>query len=170
LSFRRGFRAGFGQNDPMFLFLVQFLGLFAIALWVGAGAAVVFLVVPATFEGASSRQQAAVLVGTIMRRLNRYALAAGSIALGCALVELLGTRGVSRAVALKASLVGAMLGFSLYSWFVVLPDIERVRSAPGLDDARGAELGRLHALSGLLLIGQTLLGGFAIGLALMSGR
>jgi len=162
---------------PMFLFVVQFLGVFAVALWVGAGAAVVFLVVPATFERANSRQQAAALVGTIMRRLNRYALAAGSIALGSALVELVGAPSASRAVALKAALIAAMLGFTLYSDFVVAPDIQRVRStlvnvAEGgpLDDPRRQELRRLHAFSGLLLIGQTLLGGLAIGLALMSGR
>ena len=161
----------------MFLFIIQFLGLFAVALWVGAGAAVVFLVVPATFEGASSRLQAAALVGTIMRRLNRYALAAGSIALGSALVELVGAPSASRVAALKAALIAAMLGLALYSGFVVAPDIQRVRSALGnvadggpLDDPRRQELGRLHAFSGLLLIGQTLLGGFAIGLTLMTGR
>ena len=144
----------------MLLFVVQVLGLFALALWVGAGAAVAFLVVPTTFEGANSKQQAAALVGTIMRRLNSYALAAGSIALVSALVELLGAPSASRAVALKASLIATMLGFSLYSGFVVAPEIRRGRQA----------LGRLHAFSGLLLIGQTLLGGFAIGLALMNCR
>jgi len=161
----------------MFLFLVQFLGLFAVALWVGAGAAVVFLVVPATLEGASSRQQAAALVGTIMRRLNRYALAAGSIALGAALIELVRVPNASRTIALKAALIAAMLGFSIYSGWVVAPEIQRVRSALGniaeggpRDGPQRQELGELNAFSGLLLIGQTLLGGLALGLALMGGR
>jgi len=161
----------------MILFLVQFLGLLAVALWVGAGTAIVFLVVPAAFEVASSREQAAALIGSIMQRLNRYALAAGSIALASALLELVGARGASRAVALKAALIAAMLGLCLYSRLVVAPDIQRVRTELGdvreaerADDPRRAELGRLHAFSGVLLIGQTLLGGFAIGLALMNGR
>ncbi len=147
----------------MFPFLIQFLGLFAIALWVGAGAAIVFLVVPVIFERTNSRQLAADLIGRIIRRLNGYAWVAGPIALGAALFELAAAPGASRTLTLKAALIGGMLALATYSRLVVAPEI-RVSSS------ERAQLGRLHAFSGLLLIAQTLLGAFAIGLTLMIGH
>jgi uncharacterized protein DUF4149 len=144
-------------------FLIQFLGMFAIALWVGAGAAIVFLVVPVVFERTSSRQLAADLIGRIIQRLNGYVWIAGPIALSAALFELAAAPGASRALTLKAALIGGMLALAIYSRLVFAPEI-RVSSP------ERARLGRLHAFSGLLLIAQTLLGAFAIGLTLMIGH
>jgi uncharacterized membrane protein len=147
----------------MLPFLIQFLGLFAIALWVGAGAAIVFLVVPVIFERTNSRQIAADLIGRIIRRLNEYAWVAGPIALGAALFELAAAPGASRTLTLKAALIGGMLALATYSRLVIAPQIQ-------VASPQRPELGRLHALSGLLLIAQTLLGAFAIGLTVMIGH
>src|SRR5260370_13926076 len=105
--------------------LIQFLGLFAIALWVGAGAAIVFLVVPVIFERTNSRQLAADLIGRIIRRLNGYAWVAGPIALGAAFCELAAAPGASRTLTLKAALIGGVPALSTYSRPVVAPQIHR---------------------------------------------
>jgi len=161
----------------MLPFLIQFLGLFAIALWVGAGAAIVFLVVPAIFEGTNSRQLAADLIGRIIRRLDVYVWIAGPIALGASFFELAMAPRLSRTLTLKVALVAGMLALAAYSSRVVAPEIRRLRENSradldqlGKEGPRRAQLGGLHAFSGLLLVGQTLLGAFAIGLTLMIGR
>jgi hypothetical protein len=56
-----------------------------------------------------------------------------------------------------------MLALATYSRLVVAPEIQ-------VASPQREQLGRLHAVSGLLLIAQTLLGAFAIGLTLMIGH
>src|SRR5712664_3676675 len=115
----------------MLSFLVQFVSLFALALWVGGGAAISFLVAPVVFELAGSRKLAGEIVGQVLRRFDTYALIAGPIASAAALVEMAGTLGPARTVALKLALVAAMLALALYSRFALLPEMRRVRTELG---------------------------------------
>jgi putative copper export protein len=158
-------------------FLVQFVSLFALALWVGGGAAISFLVAPVVFELAGSRRLAGEIVGQVLRRFDIYALIAGPIACAAALVEMAGTPGPgpARTLGLKLALVAAMLGLALYSRFALSPEIRRVRAELGgeidavpREDPRRLAFGRLHGFSVLCLIGEIVLGAFAIGLAVMS--
>lgn len=159
----------------MLAFLIRFVSLFALALWVGGGAAISFLVAPVVFEKAGSRRLAGELVGSILRRFDTYVLVAGPIALLSLLLELGATVGATRTLTLRLALVVAMLGLALYSRFSLAPEIEALRKQLGeeldrvpREDPRRQAFGRLHGFSVLCLLGQLLLGGFAIALAVMT--
>jgi uncharacterized membrane protein len=155
-------------------FLVHFASLFALALWVGGGAALSFIAAPALFEHAGSRQKAGDLVGHILRRFDTVAFIAGSVALLAIGLELAGTVGAARTLTLKGALVAAMLGLALYSRFALAPQIRALREAMGnvdevpREDPRRAAFGRLHGFSVLCLLAQILLGAFAMGLSVMT--
>ena len=158
----------------MVAFLVHFVSLFALALWVGGGAAISFIAAPAVFEHAGSRQLAGSIVGHILRRFDTYAFAAGPIALLAILVEMAGTVGGSRTLTLKLALVAAMLGLAVYSRFALTPEIRRLRDELGeidqvpKEDPRRQAFGRLHGFSVLCLLAEILLGAFAIALSVMT--
>lgn len=159
----------------MLAFLIRFVSLFALALWVGGGAAISFLVAPVVFEKAGSRRLAGELVGAILRRFDIYVLVAGPVALLSLLLELGATVGATRTLTLRLALVVAMLGLALYSRFSLTPEIEALRKQMGeeldrvpREDPRRQAFGRLHGFSVLCLLGQLLLGGFAIALAVMT--
>ena len=61
----------------MLAFLVHFLSLFALALWVGGGAAISFVVAPVVFEKSPSRSAAGEILGGVLRRFDTSALIAG---------------------------------------------------------------------------------------------
>lgn len=153
-------------NPPMARFLIQFALLFALALWVGGGAAISFLAAPAVFEHAGSRQRAGDIVGHILRRFDTVSFAAGSIALLATLVQMGATVGAPRTLQLELALVVAMLGLALYARFALQPEIRRLRSLPEEDPRRRA-FGRLHGFSVLCLLGEILLGALAMGLSVM---
>lgn len=160
---------------PMLAFLVRFVSLFALALWVGGGAAISFLVAPVVFEKAGSRRQAGDIVGAVLSRFDVYALVAGPIAVLTVGVEALGTVGASRMLMLKLALVTSMVGLTLFARLALTPEIRRLREAMGdaLDDLpktdpRRREFGKLHGYSILCLLGEILLGAFAIALTVMS--
>jgi uncharacterized membrane protein len=159
----------------MLAFLIRFASLFALSLWVGGGAAISFLVAPVVFEKAGSRRLAGEIVGSILRRFDTYVLVAGPIALLSILLEMAATVGASRTFTLRLALVVAMLGLELYSRFSLMPEIEALRKQLGdaldqvpREDPRRRAFGRLHGFSVLCLLGQLLLGGFAIALAVMT--
>ncbi len=160
------------------LHTAQFASLFALALWVGGGAAVGFVAAPAIFETAGSRHLAGNIVGKILQRFDAYALTLGPIALLGTVGELLLGRGTLMA-ALGAGLVAAMLVLLVSGRVGLTPRIHRLRLEMGeaLDslpdeDPRRQAFGRLHGISVLLLLGQLVLGAFAIGaeiVAVMGG-
>lgn len=159
----------------MLAFLVRFLSLFLLALWVGGGAAISFLVAPVVFERAGSRTLAAEIVGQVLRRFDRYVLIAGPAACLAVLLEMAGTLGGSRTIALRLALMAAMVGLALYSRFAILPQIQQLRAELGEDldraprqDERRMRFGRLHGVSVLCLLGEIVLGAFAMALAVMS--
>ena len=159
----------------MVTFLIRFVSLFTVALWVGGGAVLTFVVAPVVFGQSSSRKVAGDLVGSILRRFDRYVLAAGPIALLAAVAEVAGTPGAGRTLTLKLALVAAMWGLALYSRFALTPEIRRVRQELGDDldrvppeDPKRRMFGRLHGLSVLCLMGEILLGAFVLALAVMT--
>ncbi|MFZ5472146.1 MAG: DUF4149 domain-containing protein [Myxococcota bacterium] len=156
-------------------FLVHFLSLFVLALWVGGGAAISFIVAPVVFERAPSRALAGDIVGKILERFDTYVLLAGPLALLATVVEMAGTVGATRTLTLKLALLAAMVGLWLYARLALTPEIRRVRAelGPALDevpreDPRRIAFGRLHGFSVLCLLGQLVLGAFAIALSVMA--
>jgi hypothetical protein len=159
----------------MAAFLIRFASLFALALWVGGGAAIGFLAAPVIFERAGSRKLAGELVGHILRRFDTYALVAGPIALVSVFVEMAATVGAERTLMLRLALVAAMIGLLLYSRFALTPEIQRLRAEMGdeldrllREDPRRMAFGRLHGFSVLCLMGELIFGALAIALSVMA--
>ncbi len=159
----------------MMAFLIRFLSLFLLALWVGGGAAISFFVAPVVFERTDSRRLAGEMVGQILRRFDRFVLIAGPTASLAVLLEMAGTSGGSRTMALRLALLAAMVGLALYSRFAILPQIQQLRAQLGeqleklsRDDPRRMRFGRLHVLSVLCLLAEMVLGALAMALAVMS--
>jgi uncharacterized membrane protein len=158
----------------MATFLVHFAFLFVLALWVGGGAAISFVVAPAVFELAGSRRLAGEIVGRILRRFDAYVLAAGPVSVLLVLLEMLGRAGGPRTLNLKLALVVGMTGLALYSRFALTPEIRKLRDQLGdqldqvpKEDPRRRAFGRLHGFSVLCLLGEILLGALAMALTVM---
>jgi putative copper export protein len=154
----------------MAAFLIHFLSLFVLALWVGGGAAISFLVAPAVFQHAGSRRLAGQIVGHILHRFDIGVLVAGPALVLLVLLEMAGTAGGGRTLSLKLALCAAMLGLSLYSRFALTPEIRRLRDELGdqldqlpREDRRRQAFGRLHGFSVLCLLGEILCGALAMG-------
>jgi len=161
----------------MLAFLTRFLSLVAVALWVGGGATVAFLVTPAVFEHAGSRKRAGDIVGSVLQRLDLYVFTTGIIAAGGTAMDALGFLGSGADTPwLKLWLILAMLGLAVFSRLLVTPKIRRLRSElgeeldrlPGEDPRRKA-FGRLHGYSVGFLLLQLLLGAFVLALSVSSG-
>jgi hypothetical protein len=115
------------------------------------------------------------MVGSILKRFERYVLIAGPIALLAVFSEWAATQGAARTLSLKLALVAAMWGLALYSRLLVTPEIRRLRQQLGdeLDqlppgNPKRRAFGRLHGLSVLCLLGEILLGAFVLALAVMT--
>ncbi|HVE82138.1 MAG TPA: DUF4149 domain-containing protein [Myxococcales bacterium] len=159
----------------MAAFLVHYVFLFALALWVGGGAVISFVVAPSVFRLASSRHQAGEIVGQILRRFDAYVMAAGPLALVLGVLEMAGTVGGARTLNLKLALVVSMVGLALYSRFALTPEIRKLRDEMGdqLDqipatDPRRRRFGQLHGFSVMCLLGEILLGALAMAATVMS--
>jgi uncharacterized membrane protein len=159
----------------MLSFLIRFASLFTIALWVGGGAVISFIVAPTLFERAGSRKLAGEMVGGILKRFDRYVFVAGPIAIFAILLERAATVGAARTLTLKLALVTAMLGLALYSRLVVSPELRQLRERLGdgvdvlpREDPGRRAFGRLHGLSVLCLLGEILFGAFALALEVMT--
>jgi uncharacterized membrane protein len=159
----------------MAAFLLHYAFLFALALWVGGGAAISFIVAPAVFDKAGSRRLAGEIVGQILRRFDTVVFVAGPIALLlAAFLVMAGTVGAARTMTLQLGLVAAMLGLALYSRLALTPEIRKLRDQLGdqldqipREDPRRQAFGRLHGFSVLCLLGEIVLGAFAMGTTVM---
>src|SRR5262249_53389454 len=123
----------------------------------------------------NSRKVAGDLVGNILKRFDRYVMAAGPIAVLAVGGEVAGTLGAGRTLTLKLALVATMWGLALYSRFALTREIRRLRQELGDDldrvppeDAKRRMFGRLHGFSVLCLMGEILLGAFVLALAVMT--
>ena len=162
---------------PMLAFLIRFLSLFALALWIGGGAAVAFLVAPAVFEHAGSRKRAGDIVGTILQRFDVYVLIAGPIAAAGIALDVFGVLGGGPDTpSLKLWLVLGMLALAVYGRLAITPKIRRLRDEMGdqldrlpLEDPRRRAFGRLHGFSVVCLLLQLLLGAFVLALSVTAG-
>jgi uncharacterized membrane protein len=158
----------------MGLFLIRFMWLFALALWVGGGAAVAFLAAPAVFARAGSRRRAGEIVGAILRRLDLTVLVLAPFALAGPVLEAVWTGQALGSVAVPLGLVGGMTALGLFSRLALTPRIARLRDELGDDldrvpkeDPRRRAFGKLHGFSVLCLLGQLLLGTVAIAVAVL---
>jgi hypothetical protein len=105
--------------------------------------------------------------GEVLRRLNVVAYAAGGVMLmALTLQRVVGPRPVG--YGLRASLIGAMLAFTLTSGFGIIPRVEAIQagvvgpvSALPADDSRRVAFDRLHGWSNLLF-SATAIGGLLL--------
>jgi hypothetical protein len=147
---------GVNYNDPMLA--LRYAAVLALAVWVGGLIALAAVVAPAMFDvlgatGAGGRLQAAATFAEALRRFDRFAyLCSGVILASLAARAVLGPR--PRRFAVRAAIAVLMLAATLWTGFMVAPQIERTqRQIGGLpsslpeNDARRIEFARLHRLA-----------------------
>ncbi len=154
--------------------LLRYAAFLGLAIWVGGLAVLAGLGAPAIFDvlttrdPAGGRELAGLLFGTMLERFQYVAWGAGAVLLlSLGLRAALGPR--PRRTAIRIWTVVAMVAISLFTMFVIIPEIDAIRSAVGgaiaaLPDAdpRRVEFGRWHGLSsGLMLVTLA----FGLGLA-----
>lgn len=156
-------------------FLVHFFSLFALAIWVGGGVGIGFIAAPMVFQRAGSRRLAGEIVGQILRRFDIWRLSAGSVALVVTVLEMVGTVGAGQIFSLRLVMIVTMLALALYARSALAPEIQRLRAELGddldrvpRDDPRRVAFAKLHGYSVLCLMGELLLGAFAMALAVMT--
>lgn len=143
---------------------LRYAALVAAALWVGGLVTLVAVAAPSIFDTIAARGigegrvVAGAIFGGALRRFHLLSYACGAVIVGSLAVRAaLGPRPAY--FAMRIGLAGAMLAASLYSGFVLSPQIETARVAAGgapsalpEGDPRRTAFGRLHAFSTLLQI------------------
>jgi uncharacterized protein DUF4149 len=147
------------------MFALRYVGVVAVALWVGGLLVVGTIGAPAIFDVLAARQiadgrvLAGAIVGETLRRFHLLAYGCGSVLFVTLLARgILGPRPPRFAV--RLGLAGLMLAATAYSGVVVSGQIARTQAAIGGapssladTDPRRVTFGRLHALStGLQLV------------------
>lgn len=139
----------------------------AITIWVGGMAALSFIVAPAIFQTAASRDSAGKTFGTILRRFHPVMYACGLLILAAAGMRWAGAfRNKLYAPELTRYVIALiMLVLALYSGLVISKKLDRLRTSmtAGIDrvpkeDPRRVEFNRLHALSTTIMAFNLLLG------------
>lgn len=136
----------------------------ALVVWLGGMVVLGAVVAPATFQvlqanaPATGRELGGAVFTTILERFHYVAYGAGALLLvTLALMAVLGPR--PRHLAVRLSLITAMLAIALYSGAVVLRSAENIRHEVGglpsrlpEGDARRVRFDELHALSTRLMM------------------
>lgn len=145
--------------------LLRYVAFLGLAVWIGGLTVLAGLSAPALFDvlaardPAGGRELAGVLFGTMLARFQYVAWASAALLLlSLALRAALGPR--PRHTAVRIWTVVAMAAISLVTMFVIIPEIDAIRSTvqgavAALPDAdpRRVEFGRWHGLSsGLMLL------------------
>jgi hypothetical protein len=150
---------------------LRFIGLLALAVWVGGLIAIGGIAAPAIFDTIALRQvtDGRLLAGAVFgATLERFHLLSYGCA-GVAFVSLV-ARGVlgprPRRFAIRMALLGMMLVAAVYSGVVVSAQVERAQAGIGTsslpaDDSRRLAFGKLHAQSTAVQI-VPLLGGLVL--------
>ena len=154
--------------------LLRYAAFLGLAVWVGGLAVLAGLGAPALFDvlatqdPAGGRELAGLLFGTMLERFQYVAWGAAAVLLlSLALRAALGPR--PHRTAIRIWTVVAMVAISLFTMFVITPQIDDIRAAvdgaiaalPAADPRR-VEFGRWHGLSsGLMLVTIA----FGLGLA-----
>jgi uncharacterized membrane protein len=153
------------------------LEMLAITVWIGGMIVLSFIVAPAIFQTAPSRDSAGRSFGLMLRRFHLIAYASGLVVLAACLFRLSITFVSSRrylvplvvegraALLVRAVIVVVMLGLTLYSGLFVSRRIESLRSKmpEGVDhvskkDPRREQLNNMHRLSTTIMAFNLLLG------------
>jgi uncharacterized membrane protein len=133
----------------------------AITIWTGGMAVLAFIVAPAIFQTAPSRENAGRIFGLILQRVQWVAYGcAAAILLAGALRWAVSYR-MQAAEVVRYIIAVLMLGVTLYSGLFVARKLERLRAqAAGATkaEAHRAEFNKLHRLSATLLVFNILLG------------
>lgn len=159
----------------------RYLAFVALALWAGGLVALAGVAAPAIFEllqahdPVAGRQMAGELFGVILGRFQYVAwLAAALLFLSYGSRAALGPR--PRRTAVRIWIVAAMLAASLFTAFVIVPNVDAIRlSVEGpvamlpADDARRIAFGRWHGLASVLAV-ATIIGGLGLAWAEMKDR
>lgn len=156
------------------VFTFRFIHALALALWVGGGTLVMFVVAPAVFAQAPSRKLAGDINGLIFRRFDR-------VVLGC-LFALAAAEGVEASTGwstrdvLRLGLESGMATAALASMFAIAPRLRALRplidsDKPPEEDRspERARFGRLHGWSVMMLLAELFLGAFALALSVRLG-
>jgi uncharacterized membrane protein len=143
---------------------VRYVYILALVVWLGGMVVLGAIVAPATFQvlqanaPAMGRELGGAVFTTILERFHYVAYGAGALLLvTLALMAVLGPR--PRNLAVRLSLITAMLAIALYSGAVVLRNAENIRHEVGglpsrlpEGDARRVRFDELHALSTRLMM------------------
>lgn len=144
--------------------LLRAASLLILAIWVGGLAVLGLLAAPSIFatleshDPAGGRALAAQVFGNVFLRFDYLALALGGALIALLLARsLLGPR--PRRLSWRIWTIAVMLSLTAATVFVLAPRIDRIRqdttgtiAALPDSDPRKAEFGRLHGLSGILMI------------------
>jgi uncharacterized membrane protein len=144
--------------------VVRYVYILALVVWLGGMVVLGAIVAPATFQvlqanaPAVGRELGGAVFTTILERFHYVAYGAGVVLLvTLALMAVLGPR--PRNLAVRLSLITAMLAIALYSGAVVLRGAENIRHEVGglpsrlpEGDARRVRFDELHALSTRLMM------------------
>jgi uncharacterized membrane protein len=143
---------------------VRYVYILALVVWLGGMVVLGAIVAPATFQvlqasaPATGRELGGAVFTTILERFHYVAYGAGALLLvTLAVMAVLGPR--PRNLAVRLSLISAMLAVALYSGAVVLRNAESIRHEVGglpsrlpEGDARRVRFDELHALSTRLMM------------------
>ena len=143
---------------------VRYVYILALVVWLGGMVVLGAIVAPATFqvlqasEPATGRELGGAVFTTILERFHYVAYGSGILLLlTLGLMAVLGPR--PRNLAVRLSLITAMLAIALYSGAVVLRNADGIRQEVGglpsrlpAGDARRVRFDELHALSTRLMM------------------
>ena len=143
---------------------VRYVYILALVVWLGGMVVLGAIVAPATFqvlqasEPATGRELGGAVFTTILERFHYVAYGSGALLLvTLALMAVLGPR--PRNLAVRFSLISAMLAIALYSGAVVLRSADGIRQEVGglpsrlpAGDARRVRFDELHVLSTRLMM------------------
>jgi uncharacterized membrane protein len=149
---------------------VRYLYILALVVWLGGMVVAGAVVAPATFsvleswDAGTGRMLAGRVFGVVLSRFHVVAYAAGVLMLlTLTLQKLLGPR--PAAFGFRAGLLTAMLAITLYSGFVVVPQVETLQNAVSgpinrlpPDDPRRREFDGLHVFGSRLLTATAVAG------------
>ena len=137
------------------------LEMLAIVLWAGGLTVLSLLVAPALFQLAASRTEAGRIFGALLKRFQPLAYACGAAILLAGALRWLGGYRAMAAELVRYVIVVVMLGLSLYSGFVLTPQVEKLRTELAnatKTDKRREQFTSQHRLATTLMIFQVVLG------------
>ena len=164
---------GGNENYNGEMFLLRYIYILALVIWLGGMVVAGAIVAPSIFEAlrelnvANDRFVGGQVFGEVLRRLHLLGYAMGAVMfIALTMKRLLGPRPVGYGI--RVGIIGAMLAFSMYSGYMVEPQVAAITRDVGgavtslpATDARRVEFDRLHMYS-TWLFGLTAFGGLVL--------